>query len=173
MFDSATRDTSLIMGPASDYSEHTIVFEGVRLPKAAIFLDHLGMYGNLHGMSVETSEWLWRFVICVGWRRHDSSESICSKCGETRTLLVAQKSHLVEHFPRHFNGRFEVRFYDDWLQTLDTIMAIARTRDSCSWIAEQLQSSPNFGRSVGEILIDEQIKLEHVTRCVKRGKMGT
>jgi hypothetical protein len=53
-----------------------IVFEGIELPVTAIAIDHLGMYGNLPGISEAASEFLWRFTICVGRPHTIESEVI-------------------------------------------------------------------------------------------------
>ena len=130
---------------------HRIVFEGVSLPKAALLLDHLGMYDNLPGVSEETSEWCWRFTICVGRIRSDSSGNIIHRATELLDLCRRCEHHLCGNFAKHFMGEAEPQFYDEWIRTLETMIKIARDRDMCEWIAPLLPGDRHYGKTWSEI----------------------
>jgi|GEM_PF-5326098 len=151
----------------AQFQQHRIIFENVELPKAALHIDHLGMYGNLPGMSDATSEWLWRFVICMGRPREDRSENVIRAAEEVLQLCRQHKGHLVANFAKFFSGPFEPTFYDDWVWTLEFLLAMAKERDVCHWTMPLLPGDPHYGRSWEEISADMQAGLEQLEKRIR------
>jgi len=143
------------------FQGHRIIFEGHELPKAALHLDHLGMYGNLPGISDETSEWLWRFPICLGHTREDSSDRVIRYASETLQLCLQHKDHLLANFAAHFAGKLEPVFYDDWVWCLNHMISIAKDRPQCHWVAPLIPGDENYGRSKVDNLSVMAAKIEH------------
>lgn len=142
------------------FLRHRIVFEGVTLPKAALLLDHLGMYDNLPTISEETSEWCWRFTICIGRTRTDASENVVAYASELLNGCRSSKHRLMENFAKHFTGQTEPQFFDEWIWTLEKITEIARSRDSCSWEAPLIPGDHNYGKTWSETSTEALERLE-------------
>ena len=115
--------------------ERTIFFEGVALPRTAIAIDHLAFYDNLPEMSEATAEWLWRFTICVGVSRSDTSENILLHVTESRDLLYMFRDRLLKSVPKHYDNTFKPSVLDSWLFALQTMVDVAQSHTHCSWVA--------------------------------------
>jgi hypothetical protein len=140
--------------------ERTIIFEGVDLPGCAIAIDHLGRSDNLPEMSEATSQWLWRFTICVGRPRSCDSKTICNHVGEALELTERFRERLVETVARHYDDTFTPKVIYDWLLTLRTILRIASSREECNWIAPLCPGEPNYGLAWPEIARDLADRLD-------------
>ncbi len=130
---------------------HRIIFEGTELPNSAIHLDHLGMYNNLPGVSEAASEWIWRFVICVGKPCRDTSANVIRHSTELLDLAIEHRAHLLENFPKKFTGIFTEKVYQELIASLMTMIERARRRTECHWTAPLLTTNTNYGRSWDEI----------------------
>ena len=130
---------------------HRIYFEGVEMPNGARVIEHLGLYNNLPEISQETTDWLWRFTICVGRTRVDSSTTIIRACRETLSLLQLHRAHLKVHFPKHFSGEPLPGFFDEWVWSLEHMETVAKGREMCEWTAPLIPSDPHYGQSSEKI----------------------
>jgi hypothetical protein len=145
-----------------------IIFEGVELPGVAIAIDHLGLHGNLPEMSEGTGLWLWRFTICVGLRRTDASETILHHAQEALALATQFRDRLLQTVPLHYDGPFEPGVLDAWIAALERIIAIARSRRSCSWEAPLRPGDSGFGRSPEENMKELGERLDKAIKRAKR-----
>jgi hypothetical protein len=128
-----------------------IIFEGVELPLSAIAIDHLGMYGNLPDMSEPTSEFLWRFTVCVGRPLTVESEVVIRHCSEALALAESSRERLIVTVPAHWDGPFDSSVVDEWISALRTILSIAATRPQCTWEAPLRPDDQNYGRPLAEV----------------------
>ena len=142
-----------------------IVFEGVELPSSAIAIDHLGMYGNLPDMSEPTSEFLWRFTICVGRPLTVESEVVIRHCSEALALTENSKDRLILTVPAHWDGPFDSSVVDEWISTLRTIVGIAAKQSQCTWEAPLRPDEPNYGRPLAEV---QSEMLGRMQKCFDR-----
>lgn len=121
--------------------ERPIFFEGVELHGVMIAVDHLGLYDNLPEMSEETSIWLWRFTICVGVIREDSSASVVNAVSETLELIQRFRGRLLKTLPDHYPG-FQEEVLEAWRQSLEQILCLAEERAHCKWQSPLLPTDP-------------------------------
>ena len=140
--------------------QRPILFEDFALPETAIAIDHLGMYDNLPEMSEATSEWLWRFTICVGRPRTDASENIHRHVSETLNLSCQFRERLLQTVPKHFDETFEPAVLDSWQQALQKIMEISASRSQCTWEVPLRPGDQHYGRSSAEIANKIQSRLD-------------
>lgn len=137
-----------------------IIFEGVELPSSAIAIDHLGMYDNLPEMSEPTSEFLWRFTICVGRPRTVESAVIVRHCSEALALAESSHDRLMATVPAHWDGPFDPDVIDEWISTLRTVVSIAAKQSQCSWEAPLRLGEPNYGRPTAEVQTEMLAKMQ-------------
>lgn len=131
-----------------------IVFEGVELPGVAIAIDHLGMYGNLPGLPENTSDWLWRFTICVGVNKAASSEEIIQHASCTLELAEKHREDLLHSVPKQYGSEFDSDVLDAWLWTLRELITIAQTRTTCQWSSPTRPGDRNYGKSSEDVKND-------------------
>ena len=110
-----------------------IRFESVELSPLAIVIDHLGMHENLPGLSEEASLWLWRFTICRGRYRTDSTENILKVTKEVMQLITENRLHLLESMPKRFDGPFTHEHLDLWISDLENIRNLCQGKEECTW----------------------------------------
>lgn len=145
-----------------------ILFEGVELPDVCIAIDHLGLHDNLPEMSEATSEWLWRFTVCVGRSRTAESAVILHHCSEALRLTEQFRSRLVTTVPEHFQGQFDPVVIDQWIGALKTIIEIASTRSECSWEAPLRPGDSQFGRSLSDVNNEMLAKMDKCFQHAQR-----
>jgi len=139
-----------------------IVFEGVELPVTAIAISHLGMYENLPGLSEATSEFLWRFTVCVGRPLTIESEVIRGHCSEALSLVEKHREQLAVRISKHWDGVFDPPIIDEWILVLQTMLDIAAKQPYCTWEAPLRPGDPNYGRSLAEVELE---MFEKMQRC--------
>ena len=110
-----------------------IRFEGVDLSPISIVIDHLGMYGNLPGISEEASLWLWQFTICRGRQRTDSAETIEKIVTEILTLVKHNRKHVLDSVPKHFDGSFTEEHLNFWIADLEMMLSLCKGKSKCAW----------------------------------------
>ena len=107
-----------------------IIFEGVELPGTTFAIDHLGKEPE---MSEEGSVWIWRFTICAGIVKRDSSENVIRFATEALDIAMRFRDRLLREVPARFDGPFDEMVIDEWVFSLRTIIKIAGTQPYCSW----------------------------------------
>ena len=110
-----------------------IRFERVELSPLAIVIDHLGLHENLPGLSEEASLWLWRFTICRGRYRTDSTENILKVTKEVMDLITKNRLRLLESVPKRFDGPFTHEHLDLWISDLENIQNLCQGKQECTW----------------------------------------
>ena len=145
--------------------KRSIIFEGVELPGSAIAIDHLGMYGNLPGISEAASEWLWRLTICVGCPKTENSEVITLHASEALRLAEHFRNRLIQTVPEKFTEPFESQIIDEWINALRIIIEVASTRHQCTWESPLRPDDPNYGRPLVEVHSEMVAKME---KCFER-----
>ncbi len=115
----------------------SIVFEGEELSPISIAIDHLGMYGNLPGLSEEISEWLWKFTICRGVNKEDKSVNINLNVIELLSMIKIHRHHLLENVPLHFDGEFLNIHLDMWINDWNINLGKRKTRRVCKGTAKE------------------------------------
>ena len=114
----------------------SISFEGTELPPTTIAIDHLGKAPDI---SEAASRWLWRFTICVGVTKRDTSANVIRYATEALDVATRSRERLLQTIPAHFDGPFDAAVLDEWADALRTIIRIARDRHHCSWTAPDSQ----------------------------------
>ena len=110
-----------------------IIFEDTELSEISYMIDHLGAYENLPDLSEETSVWLWRFTICSGLIKNESSESIQKHIHEVLKNIKQEKNKLVQKIDEHFIGPFTESKLSLWINDLETILTKSKATQTCSW----------------------------------------
>jgi len=112
---------------------HTIEFEGIRLPRFASFLD---VAASVLPVSEATSVWFWRFTICAGTHRDDTSASILVHAEELLAALPPSSATFRSVLAERFPGCDSEAILSDWHSSLKHIIATAQTRDCCHWFGD-------------------------------------
>jgi hypothetical protein len=119
-----------------------IVFEGVELPGTVFAIDHLGKEPEL---SVEASEWIWRFTVCVGVMKRDSSENIIRYAGEALDVATRFRERLLCEMPVRFDGPFDEQVLREWVYSLLKMIEIAASRSFCAWTSPHAAGGTQAG----------------------------
>lgn len=94
---------------------------------------------------------------------------LTASSAEILGLCRHHKDHLLASFPQHFSGSFEPTFYDDWLWTLEYVVAVAKERTVCHWTMPLLPGDHNYGRPWPEVAAEMQAGLDALAKRL-RGK---
>lgn len=108
-------------------------------------IDHLGKEPEI---SEEASIWLWRFTVCVGITKSDTSENVIRFAGEALEIAQRFRARLLREIPARFDGLFDAKVHGDWVYSLSTMIEIARRRDRCSWTASELIECADSGTNI-------------------------
>lgn len=94
---------------------HTIVFEDIRLPRFASFLD---VAASLSPVGEETSVWFWHFTLCAGSKREDKSNRILRHCKALLAALPTSPSKLTSDLELKFPGVKPEVIMTEWRASL-------------------------------------------------------
>jgi len=118
-----------------DYKDYPrlLIFEMQVLPEYAFALDQLRCTELFPGISEECSVWFWQFSICVGRMKEASSEEVINFSNEALGLLKKPSKKLIKRLKEIFPAVVSEDVISSWQETLETMIAVASTKDKCEW----------------------------------------
>jgi len=125
-----TRHVSLLMNLAAI---KIIEFEGIKLPVFAHLLSVAPIVAGTHNGSLE--QWFIFFSACVGHCKSDSSANVSKHSAELLALLRGNPGLIQERLATRFPNADTVAIFNDWITSLEIIVARAADSESCSWFA--------------------------------------
>jgi hypothetical protein len=112
-----------------------IIFEGTELPLAMCYVDVAALYDYIPNFPEETSEWLWRFTICLDREREDQSKVIQQHVSRTLELIAQHRETLYKRMVAKGRDTDQTkRDIKDWEQGLAAVLTISKNTTPCKWI---------------------------------------
>jgi hypothetical protein len=124
---------------------YRLAFQGADLPPFGCFLD---VAAAIAAVPEETALWFWRFSICVGAGRQDTSSTILRHTHALRAAFPSHADLWADELNRRFPGHSPEVILREWLTSLDMISRAAGEWDACSWEAYD-GGGENAGKSAG------------------------
>ncbi|HIG28384.1 MAG TPA: hypothetical protein EYQ50_11525 [Verrucomicrobiales bacterium] len=135
------------MNPKSHENLKAIRFEGELLPDWAQLLD---VAARLCPLPKSSSSWLVRLTNSAGT---DDSRTVIEQCIVLRTSIQSHRNAAFTELQRTRHDAQPAQFLAAWMYALDTMIQVAQTLKTCSWIVEGLDESEPDDSDGGEITL--------------------
>ena len=116
---------------------HVIVFESVRLPVFASFLE---VASKILELSDETDEWFWRFTICAGRRREAEASAVTHHARALLDALPSSDAPIADELRQRFPDFEPAQILCEWRSSLQQIISLAAERSICHWYGDDNES---------------------------------
>lgn len=124
-----------------------IRFEGELLPTWAQLLD---VAARLCEAPEETRHWFSKFTNYSGV---DDARTVTKHCRLLRTSLEEHRESVLKEIQRNREDRQPSQILAAWKYALETMIQVAHSRDTCSWITEGAEELPTGDASGGDITL--------------------
>jgi hypothetical protein len=115
-------------------SPSRIVFQDRPLPEYASFLDVAANHATVAAvLGEEAAVWWWRFTICGGLKKRESSAVVLDRCERLRRALAGSPAGLADEVARRFPATAPPAVMAEWADALDAIREEAGRCDVCEW----------------------------------------